>query len=490
MRKLIPLLALAGALSFPACESFGQALGAHKNVVARAAGHDLTVDQAVALMNQNPRLPNQPDVVNALANLWVDYTLLAAAAQKDSTLKSVNLEPLVKPALEQGMVWKLRDKVIHFDTMISDADLQKLYQEQSPGTQVRARHILFRLPPDATPVQRDSILKLAQSVRAQVVASAGKNFGELAQKYSEDPGSKAQGGELGFFAKGQMVAPFDAAAFKLQPGEVSAPVETPFGLHIIQVEERKQTPFETVKVQFRQKAVQDRVQQAETQYVARLTDTLGLKVADGAFDVVRDIAKKPEMKLGGRAGDRALVTYKGGSLAAGTLMDVLRSLPAQQRTQFGSATDDQLKNVLLGLARNQVLIAEARRQGFAASKQQQDSLTNVARQQLMGVVRSAGLIGIKPQSGENDEQAVERKVRSLVEAVVKGEQNIIPLGPLAYALREQFSGQVYDRSFPNVVAKVQATRPPVPPQGLQLPNPAPVPTTTPTTTPAAPPAKK
>ena len=146
--------------------------------------------------------------------------------------------------------------------------------------------------------------------------------------------------------------------------------------------------------------------------------------------------------------------------------------------------------MLLGLARNQVLIAEAKRQGFAASKQQQDSLTNVARQQLMGVVRSAGLVGIKPQSGENEEQAVERKVRTLVEAVVKGEQNIIPLGPLAYALREQYSGQVYDRSFPNVVAKVQATRPAAPPQGLQMPNPAPVPTTTPPTTPAAPPARK
>ena len=60
MRKLIPLVALAVTLVLPACDSFAQALGAHKNVVARAAGHDLTVDQTVSLLQQNPRLPNQP----------------------------------------------------------------------------------------------------------------------------------------------------------------------------------------------------------------------------------------------------------------------------------------------------------------------------------------------------------------------------------------------------------------------------------------------
>lgn len=488
MRKLLSLLALAGAFSFPACESFGQALGAHTNVVARAAGHDLTVDEAANLLNANPRLPNQPDVVGALANVWVDYTLLATAAAKDSTLKSVNLDPLVKPALEQDMVWKLRDKVIHTDTAISDADLQKLYQQQSPGMQVRARHILFRLPADATPAQRDSILKLAQSVRAQIVAEGGKNFADLAKKYSEDPGSKAQGGELGFFGKGQMVAPFENAAFQLQPGEVSQPVETPFGLHIIQVEERKQQPFEQVKTQFRQAAIQNRVQTAETQYIKTLTDTLNLKVTDGALDVVKDLSKKPDMKLSGRAADRALVTYKGGSLSAGDFMDVMRTLPAQQRAQFAAANDDQLKNVLQGLARNRILVAEAKRMGLTPTKQQTDSLTNAARQQLVSVLKATGLVGIKPQSGESEDQAIDRKVRSLVEAVVKGEQNIIPLGPLSYALRDQFGGQVYDRSFPNVVAKVQSTRPAAPAQAPpQLPNPMPSPTTPPTAAPTVPP---
>ena len=303
MRKLILFLALAGALTVPACDSLGQALGAHKNTVARAGGNELSVDQAATLLEQNPQLPAQPGVVEALANLWVDYTLLAKAAAQDSTLKSVDLSSLVKPALEQDMVWKLRDRVIKVDTAMSDADLQKLYEQQGTGTQVRARHILLRLPPDATPAQRDSIIRLAGDLRAQIVATSGKNFAELAQKYSQDPGSKAQGGELPFFGKGQMVPQFEAVAFALQPGQVSQPVETPFGVHIIQVEEKKTTPFDQVKAQFRQQAVTLKVQQAEQEYVKRLTDTMSIKVdSAGAYDVVRDLAKQPDKKLSGRAG--------------------------------------------------------------------------------------------------------------------------------------------------------------------------------------------
>jgi peptidyl-prolyl cis-trans isomerase C len=489
MRKVIPFVALAVALSVPACESFGQALGAHKNVVARAAGNELSVDEAASLLEENPQLPNQAQVVDALANLWVDYTVLAQAATKDTTLKSIDLQALVKPALEQDMVWQLRDRVVHPDTLISDAELQKLYDQESPAMQVRARHILLRLPPDATPAQRDSTMKLAERIRTDLVADSGKNFAELAKKYSQDPGSKDKGGELGFFSRGQMVAPFDQAAFALQPGQISNVVETPFGLHIIQVEERKNTPFAEAKDQFRQTTIRQRVQQAEQTYVQQLTDTMNITVADGAYDVVKDLAKKPEMKLSGRAAGRALVTYKGGALTAGEVMDLLRSLPAQQRSRFASAPDDQLKDVLTGLGKNEILVNEARRLGLSPTKQQQDSIMQIARTQLASVVKSTGLLAIKPQAGENESQAISRKVRALLSSVVKGQQNVIPLGPLAYELREQYSGQVYERSYPNVIAKVQAARPAAAPQlpGVVTPGSTPAGPATPATpAPAAP----
>src|SRR5579872_3310157 len=91
--------------------------------------------------------------------------------------------------------------------------------------QVRARHILV---PD---------LKTAQTVEAKL--KAGGDFAALAKQYSADPASKDKGGELGFFGHGQMVQPFDQAAFSLPIGKVSQPVKSPFGYHIIQVEEKK-----------------------------------------------------------------------------------------------------------------------------------------------------------------------------------------------------------------------------------------------------------
>src|SRR6185295_16089353 len=70
-------------------------------------------------------------------------------------------------------------------------------------------------------------------------ARAGEDFAKLAKEFSTDPGNKDKGGDLGWFGKGAMVPAFEEAAFKLKPGEISDLVETPFGLHIIKLDDRK-----------------------------------------------------------------------------------------------------------------------------------------------------------------------------------------------------------------------------------------------------------
>ena len=121
------------------------------------------------------------------------------------------------------------------------------------GESVRASHILISVPKGA-----DAAAKAQARAKAETVlkdAKGGKDFAALAKEHSADPGSAANGGDLGFFQQGQMVGPFNDAAFTLSPGTISDLVETEFGFHIIKVIEKKEgrtIPLEEVKPQVEQ----------------------------------------------------------------------------------------------------------------------------------------------------------------------------------------------------------------------------------------------
>jgi parvulin-like peptidyl-prolyl isomerase len=141
---------------------------------------------------------------------------------------------------------------------------QKLYEavtKDVPATeeQVHARHILVMIrTPEPTPTPaptgqptptpdplatpppapRDEAQALARIIEVQQKLGAGGDFAQLAQEYSDDSGSAANGGDLDWFGKGQMVTEFDAAAFALEPGQISDPVKTTYGYHLLQVLEK------------------------------------------------------------------------------------------------------------------------------------------------------------------------------------------------------------------------------------------------------------
>ena len=466
MRKLLATLA-AAATVLTACDGFGQAVRSHTDVVARAAGHELTVDQAAALIAPYNQVPAQRDVVEALANLWVDYTLLSTAASQDSMLGTVDMGPLLRMDHEQALVFKLRDKVINPDTAISEEDLRKQYEAAKPGLQVRARHILLRLTPDATPAVRDSVTQLAGQLETR--AKGGEDFAMLARAFSQD-GSAQQGGDLGFFGKGGMVAPFEEAAFALGVGGISGVVETPFGLHIIKVEERQQPPFEEVRDSFRTTVVEQRGVDAERTYIEGLTNPLNIAVEEGAVENARELARDPSVSLRGRAASRALARYQGGTLTAAEYLDAIRMWNPGIWGQLIAAQDAQVKQVLEGMTRNKILVAEAEKQGLAATPEEADSLQTMRRFQLRITAVNAGLTAIQPQDGETMREAVERRVNAYLESILRGEQNAFPLGPVSYSLRKQFDGEIFTRSFDAVVQRIEARRPPT-----AGPQPTPVP---------------
>src|SRR5579862_7962194 len=146
----------------------------------------------------------------------------------DDMLKARGLsEADVRSALREQVIL---DKALAKDVTITPAQVKDYFNKNRASfdkpEQVTARHILV------------PSLPLANQIEAQLKASDGKNFADLAKKYSTDPGTKDKGGELGAFRRGQMVPAFDKYAFSAPIGAISPPVKSPFGYHIIQVESR------------------------------------------------------------------------------------------------------------------------------------------------------------------------------------------------------------------------------------------------------------
>jgi peptidyl-prolyl cis-trans isomerase C len=141
----------------------------------------------------------------------------------------------------------------------SDAAIQKTYddvaKQQKPEEEVRARHILVESEPDA-----QAALKRVKG---------GEDFTKVANEMSKDPGSK--GGELGWFTKERMVPEFAEAAFKMQPGQISDPVKSQFGWHIIQVEERRQKQFPGLD-QVRDQVTRYVVQKSQSELILKLRE--------------------------------------------------------------------------------------------------------------------------------------------------------------------------------------------------------------------------
>jgi peptidyl-prolyl cis-trans isomerase D len=132
--------------------------------------------------------------------------------------------------------------------------------------EVRARHILVRLPEDA-----DQETEAAARARMDEIVERirdGADFADVAMEYSEDPGSRDKGGDLGFFPRGRMVPAFEQAAFSLEPGAMSDVIRTPNGLHLIRVEERRAAmvvPYEEA----RDEIARDLIRQDEAMGAAR-----------------------------------------------------------------------------------------------------------------------------------------------------------------------------------------------------------------------------
>ena len=223
-----------------------QFAGAQKKddpVLARVNGVEIRQsDLDIAEADVGPSLQVQEPNARkeALLAYMIDLTALAQAAAKQKLDAASDFEQRMAYAKNKVLMEALLGDLAKKAS--TDAEMKKLYDESvaktQPEEEVRARHILVKTE------------KEAQDVLAKL--KGGADFEKLAREISTDPSAKTNGGDLEYFTKGQMVAEFSDAAFKLTKGQISQPVKTQFGFHVIKVEDKRMKPvpkFEDVKEQ-------------------------------------------------------------------------------------------------------------------------------------------------------------------------------------------------------------------------------------------------
>ncbi|NTX05359.1 peptidylprolyl isomerase [Myxococcus sp. CA051A] len=181
----------------------------------------------------------------------------------------------------------LRDRLLRMKVgpkvKVTEEDLKAAYNQyaraESEDMEVHARHILVAVDPKATEEQVAAARKKAEGI-AQEARREGMDFSALARARSEGP-SAADGGDLGWFKRGVMVQAFEKVAFNLKDGDVSEPVRTNFGWHILKVEERRSvaaTTYEEMRPKLEGKLLQEKTDKFLDQYVTELKQKASIDV--------------------------------------------------------------------------------------------------------------------------------------------------------------------------------------------------------------------
>ncbi len=228
---------------------------------------DITVtradlDAAFASLNTQQRraLREQPDEAQALAKRVFFRKAISRFAEAEGFDEDPRTALVVRQR-QESLLARERLRQVEQDA-VADQSVSRLAREHYQANrreyrtreEAEARHILF----STAETDAGDARTAAEELRERI-ASGDIEFADAAREYSEDPGSSASGGDLGRFARGRMVGPFEDTVFSLPPGQLSQPVETEFGFHLIEVQNHhpaRQRDFEEVEDEIRAQLAQ------------------------------------------------------------------------------------------------------------------------------------------------------------------------------------------------------------------------------------------
>jgi hypothetical protein len=443
------VLALAVCVPVIACDGFKEAMTAHVDVAARAGSQELSVTRLAELLGAS-KVPLRRDVVQTVADMWVNYQLLArAAAHNDSLNQAEVIDEAMWPATTNTRIKKFYDIVAKSWASTDTAGNEAAY---ASGKLLAARHILFNAPPGQSPAA-DSALRKAQSVRAQVTSA---NFADMANKYNQ-PQAAGPGGDLGVFQKEQMVPEFGNALAALKPGEISQPVRSQFGYHII-----RRSTYDEVKDQFAAMNNQGAQRTGESLYVAKLNETAKVVVKPNAPAIVKAIAAAPDAH---RDDKTVIATSIMGDFTAARAAKWITAFPNPQqlRQQIQQAPDSALPDFVKAVVRNDLLL----RQADSAKITLDTNEVNEIRRAFVGMVATtwSGLNISPNRLADSAKTVAERerlaaaRVNDYMERLLTKDEQFVPIQPtLESALHAKYDYKVNAAGVDRALERAQRIR--------------------------------
>jgi hypothetical protein len=445
------LLLLALTLAGWGCDAVRDAFSPRAELVARANEQTLSVARVAGWAGESKQVPLDPLSLSRVAHVWVDYALFAQAVAAGKDLR----DSATALAAMWPVVAQLKWERFH-DRLVARQDLtpQQVDSAFTAGQLRMFQHILLQVPPNAAATVDGQKQRQANQLLPQA-RSAGARFAQLASRYSDDPGSKVQGGALGITARGQFVAAFEDAAWQLEPGAVSPVVKTQFGYHII-----RRPPLAEVREAFRVGVEERTVVKNDSLYLDSLSIKRRIAPVGRAPEYVRSAIQDLEAA---RSSNRVLVDYRGGSLRVKTLVRWLAALDPQIMQALPQATDDQINQFLKAITQRELLLAQADSAGVSLTAQ---DWVQIRAEHDSAIVMLGTILNLTPAIVQDSAQTPEARttfamarVDDYLGRVLQGRARFFPMPPfLGETLREGASWKVDEAGVRRAVEGAQQIR--------------------------------
>lgn len=363
---IILLVGLWGLAFFTGCSSRKEG-----KIVAKVGDRSITAEDLENEWTNASRMIIQGvsefDRKKEIVNKMIGDQVVIMEAYKEGINNEVEGDTNFAKQKESLLLSVLYKKEIADKSQVTESEMKEEYEKSQE--EVHAWHILVET--------KEAAEEIYQKLKS------GADFAQLAKEKSIDPSAQSNGGDLGFFSWGKMVPEFQEAAFKLKEGEISRPVKTQYGWHIIKmVEKRKaeQPPYEQAKRSLQARLEQGKREGRVKEYFEELKKKVGFKINDKALDLV--MSKKEEMppdslglrrtgdvldvsKFSPEEGNMTLFTYKGGEVTVEKFVTQFNEIPQPYRPRLSDR--EKIGDIVFQTLVRDLLVEQAKEENLEKS---------------------------------------------------------------------------------------------------------------------------